>query len=108
MHDMSYNYRTDHVKNSMIDLGSCFFPLNRRAVPSAASYEVAAIKVEVHEKKNCSKNRKICERPKGFSILRIFSKFLPIFETLKNHISEKNQKYIWKKSVEQFLNEIYI
>ena len=32
------------------------------------------------------------KRPKGFLILRIFTKFLRIFKTLKNGISEKNQK----------------
>ena len=49
----------------------------------SSSYKIFAQKIEKYVKFN---------RPKGYLILRIFSKFLRIFKTLKNHISGKNKK----------------
>ena len=43
-------------------------------------------------------------RPKGFFILRIFSKFLRIFKTLKKYICGKKSKIYTEESVENFLD----
>ena len=43
-------------------------------------------------------------RSKGFFILRIFSMFLRIFKTLKNHISVKKSEMYTEVSVENNLN----
>ena len=53
-------------------------------------------KVEVHEKKNfAQKIEKYVKfnRPEGFFILRIFSKLLRIFKTIRKHITGKKKIY---------------
>ena len=63
--------------------------------------------MEVHEKKMfAQKIEKYVKfnRLKGFFILRIFSKFVLIFKTLKNHILKKKSKIYMEESVEIFLN----
>ena len=45
----------------------------------------------------------IFNMPKGFSILKIFSMFLRIFKTWKNHIYEIKSKMWLEESVEIFL-----
>ena len=45
-----------------------------------------------------------CNRPKGFFIIRIFSLFLRIFETLKNHVSKKKSKMYTEESVENIFH----
>ena len=64
--------------------------------------------MEVHEKivfaQKIEKYVKF-NRPKGFFILRIFTKILRIFKTLKNHISEnKKTKMYGEESGENVLN----
>ena len=63
--------------------------------------------VEVHEEhffaQKIEKYVKF-NRPKGFSILRIFSKLLRIFKTLKNKISEKKSKMYMEESVENIFD----
>ena len=64
--------------------------------------------VQVHGKKNfAQKIEKYVKfnKSKGFFILKIFSKFLRLFKTLKNHIFEKKKSKMYtEESVENILN----